>query len=78
MFACRVGAHSLCGYQGGHVRKWLRVLKPGGRLCLVDTIAPEDAACCGSEPIGCSAILPMDGTKGKRMDPMTEEAGLEV
>lgn len=43
LVTCRVALHHF-PHQAGAIRDWARVLKPGGRLVLVDNISPDDAA----------------------------------
>lgn len=43
LVTCRVALHHFPD-QAAAVHEWARVLKPGGRLVLVDNIAPDDAA----------------------------------
>jgi ubiquinone/menaquinone biosynthesis C-methylase UbiE len=41
--ACRQAAHHFPRWEQG-VREWARVLKPGGKLLIVDSISPEEPA----------------------------------
>jgi len=45
LVTCRVALHHFPD-QPAALREWARVLKPGGRLVLVDNIGPDDAAAC--------------------------------
>lgn len=45
LVTCRVALHHFPD-QAGAIGDWARVLKPGGRLVLVDNIGPDDAEAC--------------------------------